>query len=812
MHTNMKVLKFGGTSLGNEEAIRQVNQIVCGKDFPVVVVVSAIGHTTDELHEAANHARNGDPKYLEVFNKIRKDHSLLSQKLCGEFLNDLDQVFEKLLRVLEGVYLLKELTNRSLDFILGSGELLSSLIVSKFFESNKVTTKWFDSRKIIMTDDSFGGAHVNFDLTVERVGSVKDQFKDINVFPGFISGTESAEFTTLGRGGSDFTASLLAASLKANLLEIWTDVDGIMTADPRRVKRSHTLERVSYEEALELSHFGAKVIYAQSISPVFNADISVVVKNTFKPEEPGTLITLDDKNGNLIKGISSIDDISIMSISGNNTLNRIDFFPRLFKVLADNKVEIVFMTHSNAEYTVTLGFKASETSKAMKALKKEFSSKEESQVIHPEVQEDGYSLLALIGSRMKDQVGVSGKMFNVLGKNGISIKAISQGSSERNISAVIPREDLSKALNVLHESFFLSEMRRLNLFIIGVGNVGKAFLDQITGQFSFLKDHHHLNVKIIGVANSRKMAFQKDGIPLSKWSKYLDEGEKFNKEGFIEAMKELNFRNSIFIDITASDEISELYSEILSQSISVVTPNKIAATRSYEKYLELKAASRKYKSQFLIETNVCAGLPVLSTLNDLIRSGDQVKRLEAVLSGTLNFLFNEYDGTVPFSEVIKKAKKLGYTEPDPRLDISGEDVMRKLLILIRESAYPMEMDQIEINSFLPESCKNTSDLDSFYEQIAAEEPYFNALYQESKKKNNRLKVVASFENGKGKVELVEVSETHPFYHLEGKDNVVLFYTNRYEEQPLVIKGAGAGAEVTASGIFADVLRIAQSDN
>ncbi len=808
----MKVLKFGGTSLGNEEAIRQVKQIVCNNDFPLVVVVSAIGDTTDELHNIANHAKDGDSEYLDIFSQIRERHLLLSTQLCGEVLPSLDEVFEKLLRVLEGVYLLKELTNRSLDFILGSGELLSSLIVSSFFGSNDVTSQWFDARKIIMTDDTFGGAHVNFDLTAERVDQVKGQFKDINVFPGFISGTESVEFTTLGRGGSDYTASLLAAILNVQTLEIWTDVAGIMTADPRRVKRSHTLDKVSYEEALELSHFGAKVIYAQSISPVFNAGISVVVKNTFMPEDPGTLITAEDNNGNLIKGISSIDDISIMSISGNDSLNRNDFFPRLFKVLADHQVEIVFMTHSNAEYTVTLGFKASEAKRALKYLKKEFRNQDESQVIHPAVLEDGFSLLALIGSKMKDQVGVSGKMFNVLGKNGISIKAISQGSSERNISAVIPREDLSKALNVLHESFFLSEMRRLNLFIIGTGNVGKAFLDQIAGQFSFLKDHHHLNVKIIGIANSRKMAFQKDGIPLSKWSKYLEEGEVFSKEAFIATMNELNFRNSIFIDITASDQISELYPEILAQSISVVTPNKIAATRSYQKYLELKAASRKYRSQFLIETNVCAGLPVLSTLNDLIRSGDQVKRLEAVLSGTLNFLFNEYDGSVPFSEVIKKAKELGYTEPDPRLDISGEDVMRKLLILIRESAYSMEMEEIEITSFLPESCKNSKDLDDFYARIEAEEPYFQDLYQESKKKNNRLKVVASFENGKGKVELVEVSEAHPFYHLEGKDNVVLFYTNRYEEQPLVIKGAGAGAEVTASGIFADVLRIAQSDN
>ncbi|MEP1033188.1 bifunctional aspartate kinase/homoserine dehydrogenase I [Ekhidna sp.] len=809
----MKVLKFGGTSLGNEASIRQAKDIIFKNDSILVVVVSAVGKTTDDLNEAANFAKMGDSKYIDTFNQIHDLHVLLSERLCGKVLPELEEVFEKLLRVLEGVFLLKELTNRSLDFILGSGELLSSLIISNFLLAEGLSAKWFDSRKIILTDDQFGSANVHSFETDSNIKKAKHDFEVINVFAGFIAGTESHEITTLGRGGSDYTASLLAASLNAEIVEIWTDVNGIMTADPSKVKRSHTLDKVSYEEALELSHFGAKVIYAQSIAPVFKAGISVVVKNTFEPDMTGTFITSDENNnGSLIKGISSIDEVSVMSVSGNAALNKIDFFPRLFKVLADNQVEIIFMTHSNAEYTVTLGFKASEAKKALSFLKKEFRNKDESQVIHSEVLEEDYSLLALIGSKMKDQVGVSGKMFNVLGKNGISIKAISQGSSERNISAIIPKADLSKALNVLHESFFLSEMRRLNLFIIGAGNVGKAFLDQITGQFLFLKKHHHLNVKVIGVANSRKMAFQKDGIPLSKWQKYLDEGEVFSKEVFVETMNDVNFRNSIFIDITASEDISELYASILSQSISVVTPNKIAATRSFENYLELKAASRRYGSQFLIETNVCAGLPILSTLNDLIRSGDQVNKLEAVLSGTLNFLFNEYNGTISFADVIKKAKELGYSEPDPRLDISGEDVMRKLLILIRESTYEMEMDEIEITSFLPKSCTDSVDLDDFYHKIEQEEPYFKAIFEKAKAGNSRLKLVASFQNGKGRVALEEIPETHPFYQLEGKDNVVLFYTTRYAEQPLVIKGAGAGAEVTASGIFADVLRIAQSNN
>ena len=808
----MKVLKFGGTSIGDEAAIRKSCNIMIANDYPLVVVVSAIGETTDKLYQVALMAKTGELDYLSILDEIQTTHLNLSKVLTADKSTDqLIDLFEQLRRVLEGVCLLRELTDRSLDFILSTGELLSSTIITTFLTEEGHKAKWNDSRKFIMTDHTFGNANVIHDETEKRLKTAQQNFMDINLFPGFIAGTEEGEVTTLGRGGSDFTASIIAAALNADLLEIWTDVNGIMTADPRRVKRSHTLDQVSYEEALELSHFGAKVIYAQSILPIYKKGISMHVKNTFLPDEAGTLVTKELKNGNLIKGISSIDDISLMTVSGNDTRSNTDFFPRLFKVLADHEVEIVFMTHSNAEFTVTLGFKAREAKRALKVLKKEFKNQDESRVIHPSVLEEGYSLLALIGSNMKDQVGVSGNMFNVLGKNGISIKAISQGSSERNISAIILKEDLNKALNVLHENFFLSQMRRVNLFIIGTGNVGKAFLDQVTSQFSYLKEHHHLNIKAIGVANSRQMIFEKDGIPLSKWSKYLEKGEKFSEDGFVKKMSALNYRNSIFIDITASEDIAQLYSEILKESISVVTPNKIAATRSYQDYLNLKATAKKYRSQFLIETNVCAGLPVLSTLSDLVRSGDKVLRMEAVLSGTLNFLFNEYDGSRPFSQVIKKAKELGYTEPDPRLDISGEDVMRKLLILVRESGYSMEMEEINSTSFLPASCEGTSSLEEFYGKIEQEEVHFKNLYQKAIDNGTRLKVVASYENGVGNVSLKEVADSHPFYNLEGKDNVVLFYTNRYSEQPLVIKGAGAGSEVTASGIFADVLRIAQAD-
>lgn len=810
----MKVLKFGGSSVADESAIRNLASILKKYNEQLCVVVSATGGSTDELLKLAELSGKGDSGYLAVIDSLQQKHEELFRALVEEEpVLELSSSFDQLRRICEGVFLLKELTSKSLDFILGTGELLSSTIITSFLQKEGFRAQWFDARKYILTDSRFGDARVDFSETNQRLQKASKLFLDINIFPGFIAATSSGITTTLGRGGSDYTASILAAGLKADLLEIWTDVDGIMTADPRRVKPSHTLDQVSYYEALELSYFGAKVIYAQSIAPVLKQGIQVKVKNTFKPENEGTIIsdqvTSDD---HLIKGISSIDDISIMSVSGSTIQQSAAFFPRLFKALTDQEIRIVFMTHSDAGLIVTLGFEAKEGAKALQALKEEFNGLGEEAVVHADVLEEGYSLLALVGSNMKDQVGVSGNMFNVLGRNGISIKAISQGSSERNISAIIPKVDLSKALNVLHESFFLSQMKRINLFIIGVGNVGKAFLAQLTQQFQFLKNHHQLNLKVIGVANSKRMAFEKDGIPLSKWQDHLVEGQAFTREGFVKEMTDLNFRSSIFIDITGSEEISELYFPILQKSISVVTPNKIAATRSYSDYLSLKSTAKKYRSQFLIETNVCAGLPVLSTLNDLVRSGDQVTKMQAVLSGTLNFLFNEYDGTVSFAKVIQKAKELGYTEPDPRLDLSGEDVMRKLLILVRESGFEMEMDQIEATSFLPETCQTSTTLEDFYQKVEKEEAYFQGLYEKAHRNNTRLKVVASYEQGKGTVSLMEISEEHPFYNLEGKDNVVLFYTHRYSEQPLVIKGAGAGADVTASGIFADVLRIAQSDN
>ena len=808
----MKVLKFGGSSLGSVDAIRQVNDILLANDSGLIVVVSAIGESTDTLTHVAALAESGDSTYLHRLEELENLHFQFFRELCPQSNSEqLENILNQLKSVCQGVFLLKELTDKSLDFILSTGELLSSVILYEFLKRNRVDARLFDSRDVIKTDDEFGNAAVDFELTNENIDALKDEFKDINVFPGFMASTHDGETTTLGRGGSDYTASILAAGCKAESLEIWTDVDGIMTADPRLVKRAHSLSKVSYQEALELSHFGAKVLYYQSILPVYKARIPIKVKNTFDPDITGSLVSLDNGNGELIKGIASIDDLSILTMSGSHSVDKMKLFSSIMSAISNKRIQCVFVSHSNADHSITLGVRTSDVEPTRQALTDKLSGLLAD--FDPEMMlfESGYALIALVGSNMKDQVGVSGNMFQVLGRNGVSIKAIAQGSSELNISAIIPSKDLAKSLNVLHESFFLSRMKRINLFIIGAGNVGKAFMDQITRQFTYLKEHHQLNLKLIGIANSRTMNFEKDGIPLSKWPNYLADGKTFDKQLFVDQMVEFNYRNSVFIDITASYEIAELYQEILRKSISVVTPNKIAATRSLEEYKKLKSITKRTGSQFLIETNVCAGLPVLSTLSDLVRSGDQITKLEAVLSGTLNFLFNEYTGETSFSEIIKKAKSLGYTEPDPRLDLSGEDVARKLLILIRESGFDFSMDEIEMVSFLPESCSDSKSLDDFYEQLDHEEDHFKSLVGTAEKNGTRLKVVASYEEGKAKVGLREIEPTHPFYTLEGKDNVVLFHTDRYKEQPLVIKGAGAGAEVTASGIFADVLRIAQSD-
>lgn len=807
----MRVLKFGGTSVGSAEAIRQTGQIIrtTATEDQIVVVVSAVGGVTNQLIALADQAALRDRAYEESLAKLKVLHAGIYAELTGsEDGGFIDKLFTQLGEMCKGIFLLKELTPRTSDYIQSCGERLSSHIIYHYLKGQGVDIALYDSRDYLITDKQFGNANLLWEPSRKRLGEIKEDMPQVSLFPGFVASTEDKETSTLGRGGSDFTASLLANILEAGALEIWTDVNGLMTADPRLVKQAHLLEHVSYEEALELSHFGAKVLYPPSIQPALDRGIPIWVKNTFDPNGPTTKVTREwDQEKHLIRGISSVKDIALLTLSGNSMVGIPSFSFRLFKALSEAKVNVILITQASSEHSICVGIASADAEAAAAAVGGEFETELELRKLNPVLVENDLSILALVGSNMRDQVGVSGRMFNTLGTNGISVKAIAQGSSERNISAVIHKSDLKKALNTLHESFFLSEVKKINLFVVGVGNVGKAFLSQVQQQQRMLVKEFRLNIQVVGIANSRKAHFDEQGMDLGQWPDLLEKAGASNIDSFVEKMQSMNLRNSVFIDITASKTISEVYQQLLEASISVITPNKIAATREMDKYLALKWATRKYGSQFLFETNVAAGLPVISTLNELFKSGDKVHAIQAVLSGTLNYLFNNYDGTRPFSGIVKDAKQLGLTEPDPRLDLSGEDVMRKLLILIRESGRKFEMDQISQVSFLPEACETADNLEAFYDSLDAHEAHFKAIYEDAQAEDAQLRVVASFRNGEAKVGLEKVQKSHPFYYLEGMDNIVLFYTDRYKEQPLVVKGAGAGADVTASGIFADVLRL-----
>jgi aspartokinase/homoserine dehydrogenase 1 len=626
------------------------------------------------------------------------------------------------------------------------------------------------------------------------------------VLPGFIASDRNGITTTLGRGGSDYTAAILASALDASILEIWTDVSGMMTADPRLTSNARIIPHISYQEAMELSHFGAKVIYPPTIQPVMNQNIPVWIKNTFAPDDDGTLIeSVATKNGNIVRGISSINNIALISLEGSGMIGIPGFSKRLFEALSAEKINVILITQSSSEHSICVGIDSSFVQKAKNAVDAAFANEIALRKVEPLQVEGEQSIVALVGENMKSHPGISGRMFSALGKNGINIRAIAQGSSEKNISAVISTKDVRKGINVLHEEFFETTYKQVNLFIVGTGNVGSKLIGQLKKQSAFLQEQMKIQVRVIGVCNSRKMLTEEDGIDLATWQERLNEAPVADIKEFVNGIISRNLRNSVFVDITANDTVATLYDALLKKSISVVACNKVAASSSFKNYKNLKELAREYNCQFLFETNVGAGLPVIATLNDLVRSGDRVHRIQAVLSGTLNFVFNNYDGTRKFTDVVKQAQDEGYTEPDPRLDLSGTDVMRKIMILAREAGEKIEMEDIVNNSFMPESCMK-GDVAGFYKEMSKEEEHFKKLFAKASAEGTKLKFVASFENGKAAVGLQHIDPRHDLYHLYGKDNVVLFYTDRYTDQPLVVKGAGAGADVTASGVFADIIR------
>lgn len=809
----MKVLKFGGSSVANAENIRRVGDIIrnSGGD-KLVVVLSAMQGTTDALIEIGYIAEKGDESFRERTRAIEERHVRTAEELVPNDLVDeyIETSFRALEKIYEGVFLLRELSSRSLDTILSFGELLSTRIASAAFAASGIENNWKDSRELIRTDSNFGFAAVNFAATNEQIAKYfASSNEHIHILPGFIASDAAGNTTTLGRGGSDYTAAIIAAAGDADVLEIWTDVSGMMTADPRFVKNVQQIPRITYREAMELSHFGAKVIYPPTLQPVMAKNIPVLVKNTFAPESEGTLIESESSDsGEIIRGITSIDKIALLSLEGSGMIGIPGFSKRLFDALSRAQINVILITQSSSEHSICVAIEDRCAGVAKRVVDAEFEHEINVGRIEPLGVEAGFSILALVGDSMKSHTGVSGRMFSVLGHNGVNINAIAQGSSERNISAVIRTDDVRKAVNTLHEEFFSDGKKQVNVYIAGVGTVGGRLLEQIRQQRDYLADNLRLNVRVVGIANSRRALFFDDDdqdIPAAN----LNEAPETDAAQFTNKIIENNKRNSVFVDVTASPAVVETYPKLLEKSVSVIACNKIACSSDYESYQRLKSLAREYNANFFFETNVGAGLPVINTLNDLLRSGDQVNRIEAVLSGTLNFVFNHYDGSRPFAGVVRQAQNEGYTEPDPRLDLSGTDVARKILILAREAGYRLEMDEIENTSFLPESCLQGT-VEDFYTELSRHEDHFRSLLDGASSKGLKLKYIASFDDGRASVGLQSIGPDHNFANLSGKDNAVLFYTNRYSEQPLVIKGAGAGADVTAAGVFADIIRAARS--
>ena len=817
----MQVLKFGGSSVANANNINSVIEIIkqaSKKNNNIVIILSALGGTTDGLLEAVTLASNSDISYKEKLQALEHRHLSIVKDLIpidrqSSVLSMVKKRFNEIEDTCNGVFLLKELSQRTKDSIISNGELLSSKIFSEKLRSLGIDNTWKDARELIVTDSQFGAANVDFPITNKNIQSFFFSLESpICILPGFISSDKNGTSTTLGRGGSDYTAAIVAAALSVSTVEIWTDVSGMMTADPRLVSNAKIIQKISYQEAMELSHFGAKVIYPPTIQPVMNKRIPVWIKNTFAPQEPGTLIeNASSKNGGSIRGISSINKLALLSLEGSGMIGIPGFSKRLFEALSNEKINVILITQSSSEHSICVGIEAINADKAKEVIDKTFAYEIETNKVEPLVVEKDMAIVALVGDNMKSHPGISGKMFGVLGRNGVNIRAIAQGSSERNISAVIATDDVKKAINVLHEEFFETTYKQVNLYICGTGNVGGRLLAQLHQQIKYLNDHMRLQVRVTGIANSKKMFFEDDGINISKWKDLLATGDQMNMTEFISTLQKKNLRNSVFIDVTANAEVAKSYHHFLQKSISVVACNKIACSSTYEYYKSLKDLSREFNALFLFETNVGAGLPVIGTLNDLLRSGDKVNKIEAVLSGTLNFVFNNYNCEKSFAEVVRQAQAEGYTEPDPRLDLSGTDVMRKIMILARETGEKMEMKDISNNSFMPESCME-GNVENFYKEMEKHEAHFSKLVTEAKNAEKKLKFVAKYENGKASVGLQHIGPQHDFYHLYGKDNAVLFYTNRYTEQPLVVKGAGAGAEVTASGVFADIIRAAAPTN
>ncbi|HCN82086.1 MAG TPA: bifunctional aspartate kinase/homoserine dehydrogenase I [Sphingobacteriaceae bacterium] len=813
----MKVLKFGGTSVGSVQSIQTLLDIlkkeIAAGETPVIVL-SAMSGVTNLLIDVAEKAASGK-EYAEQIVELEKRHFDVIKELIGvqkqnPVFTKLKLFFNELEDLLQGVYILRELTPRTRDLILSYGERCSAFMICRIAEQDFPQSVYVDASELIKTDDNHGKALVQTESTEMLIRNFYSQNSGKILFvTGFIASNDEGRITTLGRGGSDYTAAIFASALNADEIQIWTDVNGMMTADPRMVKKAFPLAELSYTEAMELSFFGAKVIYPPTMTPAFLKKIPIVIKNTFEPEYPGTVIRHSISPSNLpIKGISSINDISIINLEGSGMVGKAGFSGRLFSLLVREQINVILITQSSSEHSITFAVHPVDAVKAKQMIEQEFELELHAQKLEKPVIEQDLSVLAIVGENMKQTPGISGKLFHALGRNGINVRAIAQGSSEYNISVVIAKQDLAKALNAVHDDFFTEFKKTLHVFCLGTGNIGRTLFRQIHEHFDYLKQNNGILIKIAGISNTSKMVFDEDGLPLDSWKEKLEKSnEKADLAVFIERMKTMNLPNCVFIDNTASIKPVESYEDIFKSNISIITCNKIGNSSGYAQYKLFRDTARKYGVDFYYETNVGAGLPIIRTLKDLMVSGDRVKRIEAVLSGTISFIFNYYKGEATFYDIVKMAQEKGYTEPDPRDDLKGTDFMRKMLILAREAGYSLEQEDIEIENILPQSCLDAKTVPDFYKELQASEEFFSKMKNDAASSGKVLRYIGKLEDGKAAITLQMVGEDHPFYMLSGSDNIISFTTDRYTERPMVVKGPGAGAEVTAAGVFSDLVNL-----
>ncbi|MFA8341649.1 MAG: bifunctional aspartate kinase/homoserine dehydrogenase I [Rhodothermaceae bacterium] len=814
----MKVLKFGGSSVGNADRINQVIGILkkqyIEKGEHIAVVFSAFQGVTDLLITMSKKAVSRNESYKIDFDTFRMRHheiidGLIPKSKSKQVKLSVDELIKELQELLHGLFLIGERTKKTQDYIMSFGERLSCIVISEALNHKKIESEFLDSRKLIITDDCYGSARVDFDLTNKNIKNHFKKNKKIQIITGFIASNDAGQTTTLGRGGSDYTAAIYGAALKVSEIVIWTDVDGILTADPRKVKDSFPLKAVTYQEAMELSHFGAKVIHPPTIIPALLKKIKIRVKNTFNPDYKGTLILEreDDIEFN-VKGISSIEEINMITVRGGGMVGVVGMTSRMLYALAKKDISAVLVSQGSSELALTIGVLPEDGKLAKKCIEEELKYEIRDGNVSEISLEKDLSVIAVVGDDMKITPGIFGKIFQALGKNGINVYTVAQGASELNTSIVIEKEQLKKALNVLHDSLFLSKVKTLNVFMVGPGLVGGTLLDLVARRLKYLEEELHIRFKLVGLANSKKMVFDQDGIVISDWREVLENtGTRMNSKKYVKTMKEMNLANTIFVDCTAIDLMVPHYKDILNSVISIVTPNKIANSLPYDQYSEIQRAAKQNEVEFRYETNVGAALPILITLKDLIANGDKIYKIEGVLSGTLSYLFNSLKEEDSFFEIVKRAKEMGYTEPDPRDDLNGLDMVRKLLILCRETGLEMNLEDIEVENLIPEKARKAKSIDSFFEKLKESDEEFLKQKQAAKENGKVLCYIAKYENGKAKVGVEEIGEEHPFYNLRGNDNIVAFTTKNYLDKPLMVRGPGAGAEVTASGVFTDILRI-----